>query len=200
MYSYPVEDLAVIRVQDPGGLVPARFGDMRELRVGEIVLAMGSPLGLEGSVTQGIVSALGRAVTEPPEPQAGLPGTTLRQAIQTSAPINPGNGGALVNLDAEVVGVPTLAAVSPVGDAAPGLGFAIPADIVRDLATADRRERSGGSLRAGVDGAHGRHRDGRTRCTGRRRGGRRRIRPARTRRTATPASRTARAAGAAPRE
>jgi S1-C subfamily serine protease len=135
VYSYPVEDLAVIRAQDPGGLVPARFGDMRELRVGEIVLAMGSPLGLEGSVTQGIVSALGRAVTEPPEPQAGLPGTTLRQAIQTSAPINPGNsGGALVNLDGEVVGVPTLAAVSPVGGAAPGLGFAIPADIVRDLA------------------------------------------------------------------
>jgi putative serine protease PepD len=134
--SYPVEDLAVIRVADTSGLVPARFGETRDLRVGEIVLAMGSPLGLESSVTQGIVSALGRTVAEPPEAQIGFPGTVLRQAIQTSAPINPGNsGGALVDLDREVVGVPTLAAVNPgIGGAAPGLGFAIPGDIVRDLA------------------------------------------------------------------
>jgi S1-C subfamily serine protease len=136
VYSYPVEDLAVIRVQDTSGLAPARFSDLRGLRVGELVMAMGSPLGLEGSVTQGIVSALGRTVAEPPEPQIGFPGTTLRQVLQTSAPINPGNsGGALVNLDGEVIGVPTLAAVNPgIGGAAPGLGFAIPADIVHDLA------------------------------------------------------------------
>jgi putative serine protease PepD len=136
VHSHPVEDLAVIRVQDTGGLVPARFGATRDLRVGEIVMAMGSPLGLESSVTQGIVSALGRAVPEPPEPQIGFPGTVLRQTIQTSAPINPGNsGGALVNLDREVVGVPTLAAVNQgIGGAAPGIGFAIPGDIVRDIA------------------------------------------------------------------
>jgi S1-C subfamily serine protease len=99
-------------------------------------MAMGSPLGLESSVTQGIVSALGRTVSEPPEPQIGLPGTVLRQTIQTSAPINPGNsGGALVNLDGEVVGVPTLAAVNEgIGGAAPGVGFAIPGDIARELA------------------------------------------------------------------
>jgi putative serine protease PepD len=60
----------------------------------------------------------------------------LRQTIQTSAPINPGNsGGALVNLDREVVGVPTLAALNPgIGGTAPGIGFAIPGDVVRDLA------------------------------------------------------------------
>jgi putative serine protease PepD len=126
----------VIRVADTTGLVPARFGETRDLRVGEIVMAMGSPLGLESSVTQGIVSALGRIVPEPPEPEIGFPGTVLRQVIQTSAPINPGNsGGALVDLDREVVGMPTLAAVNPgIGGAAPGVGFAIPGDVVRDLA------------------------------------------------------------------
>jgi putative serine protease PepD len=136
VYAYPAEDLAVIRLTDTGGLVPARFGDAGKLHVGDIVMAMGSPLGLESSVTQGIVSALGRSVAEPPEPQSGLPGTILRQTIQTSAPINPGNsGGALVNLDGEVVGVPTLAAVNEgIGGAAPGVGFAIPGDIARELA------------------------------------------------------------------
>lgn len=136
VYSYPLEDLAVIRVEDTAGLVPARFGELRDLRVGEIVMAVGSPLGLDGSVTQGIVSALGRSVPEPPDPASGTPGTVLRQTIQTSAPINPGNsGGALVDLDGEVVGIPTLAAVNPgIGGTAAGIGFAIPADIARDIA------------------------------------------------------------------
>lgn len=136
VYSHAPEDLAVIRVEDPVGLVPARFGSSRDVQVGNIVLAMGSPLGLESSVTQGIVSALGRAVPEPPDPANGVPGTVLRQTIQTSAPINPGNsGGALVNLHREVVGVPTLAAVNPgTGGAAAGIGFAIPGDIARDIA------------------------------------------------------------------
>lgn len=125
--SYPVEDLAVIRVADTSRLVPARFVEAGDLRVGEIVLAMGSPLGLESSVTQGIVSALGRIVREPPEPQTGFPGTVLRQVIQTSAPINPGNsGGALVDIEGAVVGVPTLAAVNPGIGAAPGGGIRDP--------------------------------------------------------------------------
>jgi S1-C subfamily serine protease len=136
VYSYPVEDLAVIRVQDAAGLVPARFGQSRDVRVGDIVMAMGSPLGLESSVTQGIVSALGREVAEPADQANGHPGTVLRQTIQTSAPINPGNsGGALVDLKREVVGVPTLAAVNQeIGGTAAGIGFAIPADTVRDIA------------------------------------------------------------------
>jgi S1-C subfamily serine protease len=136
VYSWPPEDIAVIKVQDTGGLVPAQFGAARDLQVGDIVMAMGSPLGLESSVTQGVVSALGRTVSEPPEPQIGFPGTVLRQTIQTSAPINPGNsGGALVSLDRKVVGIPSVAAVNQgIGGVAAGIGFAIPGDIASDLA------------------------------------------------------------------
>ena len=93
--SYPPDDLAVIRVDDPAGLQPATFGDSAAARAGDVVLAVGNPLGLSGSVTSGIISATGRVVAEPAS--AGTPGATLPDAIQTSAPINPGNsGGALV--------------------------------------------------------------------------------------------------------
>ncbi|GAA2379891.1 S1C family serine protease [Nonomuraea africana] len=134
--SFPAGDLAVIKVMDPSGLEPARFGDSGKLRVGQIVLAMGNPLGLSGSVTNGIVSALGRTVTEPEGP-GGAPGATLTNAIQTSAAINPGNsGGALVDLSGQVIGIPTLAAVDPGlgGAAAPGIGFAIPSNTATDIA------------------------------------------------------------------
>jgi S1-C subfamily serine protease len=134
--AYPPDDLAVIHLdQPPTGLKPARFGDSSKLQIGDIVLAMGNPLGLTGSVTDGIVSAVGRAVTEPAGD--GSPGATLPQVIQTSAAINPGNsGGALVDLSADVIGVPTLAAISPQtgGSAAPGIGFAIPSNVVTDIA------------------------------------------------------------------
>jgi S1-C subfamily serine protease len=126
--SYPPNDLAVVRVTDGEALPPATFADSSEVEVGQIVLAMGNPLGLQATVTSGIVSATGRTVSEPPSEQS--PGATLPGAIQTSADINPGNsGGALVNLQAEVVGIPTLAALSPqTGGAAPGIGFAIPSN------------------------------------------------------------------------
>jgi putative serine protease PepD len=122
------DDLAVIKVM-PDGLVPADFGGSSDLRVGSIVLAIGNPLGLQSSVTDGIVSALGRTVSEPSG--AALPGV-----IQTSAAVNPGNsGGALVDLDGHVVGIPTLAATDPeLGGSAPGIGFAIPSDLVVDIA------------------------------------------------------------------
>ncbi|MFP8964757.1 S1C family serine protease [Streptomyces nanhaiensis] len=130
--SYPEEDLAVVRLTDPpGNLRPATFGDSGELDVGQIVLAMGNPLGLSSSVTEGIVSATGRSISE------GSAETTIGNLIQTSAPINPGNsGGALVDLSGRVIGVPTLAARAPDGGGgtAPGLGFAIPSDTVRHLA------------------------------------------------------------------
>lgn len=133
--SYPPDDLAVIRVQSPGRVHPATFTDSSKLQVGQIVLALGNPLGLSSSVTNGIVSAVGRTVSEP---QGGdSPGATIPQAIQTSAAINPGNsGGALVDLDGRVVGIPTLAATDPQlnGSAAPGIGFAIPANVVTDIA------------------------------------------------------------------
>ncbi|MBB5777509.1 trypsin-like peptidase domain-containing protein [Nonomuraea jabiensis] len=134
--SFNAGDLAVIKVDNPDGLRPARFGDSAKLRVGQIVLAMGNPLGLSGSVTNGIVSALGRTVSEPQE--AGSPGATIAGAIQTSAAINPGNsGGALVDLSGSVIGIPTLAATDPElgGGAAPGIGFAIPSNTARDIAT-----------------------------------------------------------------
>ncbi len=132
--TYPLNDLAVIRADDPSGLTPARFGDSSKARAGDVVLAVGNPLGLSGSVTEGIISATGRAVTEPAT--AGSPSVTLPDAIQTSAPINPGNsGGALVNTSGEVIGIPTLAAASPQSGAqAQGIGFAIPANLARDIA------------------------------------------------------------------
>jgi S1-C subfamily serine protease len=112
--TYPADDLAVIRADDPAGLQPATFGDSDQAQAGDVVLAVGNPLGLSGSVTQGIVSATDRAVTEPAT--EGAAAATLPGAIQTSAPINPGNsGGALVNAAGHVIGIPTLAAGSPQG-------------------------------------------------------------------------------------
>ena len=126
------DDLAVIRVQPgAGSLHPASFGRSAAVRVGEIVLAMGNPLGLTGTVTDGIVSATGRTVSEGQGSSA-----VLISAIQTSAAINPGNsGGALVNLAGQVIGIPTLAAADPqLGGAAAGIGFAIPSDTVTSIA------------------------------------------------------------------
>jgi S1-C subfamily serine protease len=133
--SYVPDDLAVIRVQHAPALTPATFGDSSKVAVGAIVLAMGNPLGLSSSVTNGIVSAVGRTVAEPVS--ADSPGATLPNVIQTSASINPGNsGGALVDLTGAVIGIPTLAATDPQlgGGAAPGIGFAIPANLVKDIA------------------------------------------------------------------
>jgi S1-C subfamily serine protease len=136
VYSYPEQDLAVIKLDKvPDGLKAATFGDSAKVEVGQIVLAMGSPLGLSSSVTQGIVSATGRTVSE--GRTDGGTGATIANMVQTSAAINPGNsGGALVNLDGQVIGIPTLAATDPnLGDsAAPGIGFAIPASMVKTVA------------------------------------------------------------------
>jgi len=132
--SYPGGDLAVIKAENPAGLIPARFGDSSKARAGDVVLAVGNPLGLSGSVTEGIISATGRAVVEPTT--ASTTAAALPGAIQTSAPINPGNsGGALVTATGQVIGIPTLAAVSPHdGGQAQGIGFAIPSNLARDIA------------------------------------------------------------------
>jgi S1-C subfamily serine protease len=100
------------------------------VRAGDISFAIGNPLGLRSSVTQGIVSSVSRSVSEGN-------GITLSQVIQTSAEINPGNsGGALVDLSGHVIGIPTLAALDPeFGEAqAPGIGFAIPSITVQRVA------------------------------------------------------------------
>jgi S1-C subfamily serine protease len=132
--TYPVDDLAVIHVTGATNLHPAKFADSAALQVGDIVLAIGNPLGLASSVTNGIVSALGRTVSEPTGSDS--PGATLPDTIQTSAAINPGNsGGALVELGGQVVGIPTLAATDQqIGGSAPGIGFAISSNIVKDVA------------------------------------------------------------------
>jgi S1-C subfamily serine protease len=135
--TFPPDDLAVIRITGAPALQPATFGNSSALRTGDIVMAIGNPLGLSSSVTEGIVSALGRTVDEPQD--ADSPGATIPDAIQTSAAINPGNsGGALVSLSGDVVGIPTLAAVDPQiggGSAAPGIGFAIASNVARNIAS-----------------------------------------------------------------
>src|SRR4029453_10079763 len=126
--SFAADDVAVLHI-DAGGLHPASFADSSRLQVGDVTLAIGNPLGLQSSVTEGIVSALGRTVNEDN-------GVALPNVIQTSAPINPGNsGGALVDLEGQGVGIPPLAATDPeMGGAAAGIGFAIPSSTVRDIA------------------------------------------------------------------
>ncbi len=134
--SFAANDLAVIKLDSvPKGLKPAQFADSSKVGVGQIVLAMGNPLGLSSSVTQGIVSATGRTVSE--GTSGGGTGATIPDMVQTSAAINPGNsGGALVDLDDQVIGIPTLAATDPQlgSGAAPGIGFAIPSSTVKRIA------------------------------------------------------------------
>jgi S1-C subfamily serine protease len=129
--SYPPTDLAVIRLDTPSDAPPpAPLADSAKLAVGELVLAIGNPLGLRSSVTEGIISSLGRTVSE-----GG--GAVIASAVQTSASINPGNsGGALVDLRGDLVGIPTLAATDPQlgGGQAPGIGFAIPSNTVKTIA------------------------------------------------------------------
>src|SRR3954453_10873370 len=124
------DDLAVVHVSD-AQLTPAAFADSSALEVGDIAIAIGNPLGLRSSVTDGIVSAFRQGVSEGN-------GVALPLMIQTSAAINPGtSAGALADLQGRVIGIPTLAATDPElgGTAAPGIGFAIPSNLVKDIAT-----------------------------------------------------------------
>ncbi|MGP7960498.1 S1C family serine protease [Sanguibacter sp. A247] len=126
-------DLAVVKV-DRTGLTPLTLGDSESVVVGDPVIAIGAPLGLEGTVTTGIVSALNRPVTA-----GDARATSWINALQTDAAINPGNsGGPLVNLAGEVVGVNSAIAQAPgagqSGSGSIGLGFAIPANQVRRTA------------------------------------------------------------------
>jgi S1-C subfamily serine protease len=132
--EFTPDDLAIIKVgKGAGTLRPVHWADSAKARVGAIVLAIGSPLGLTDSVTQGIVSATGRTVTGPTI-HGHLP-TVIVDAVQTSAAINPGNsGGALMLLSGDVLGIPTLSAQNPeLGSPADGIGFAIPSNTVRSI-------------------------------------------------------------------
>lgn len=125
-------DLAVIKV-DVGNLVVAQLGDSSTLAVGDPVIAIGSPLGLSGTVTTGIISALNRPVKLAGE---GSDTNAVIDALQTDAPINPGNsGGALVDATGAVIGINS--AIRTLGDTASGsigLGFAIPINFARAVA------------------------------------------------------------------
>jgi serine protease Do len=128
----PHSDLAVIKVDlSPEKLVPVRLADSTQVRVGQLAVAVGNPFGLEGTMTVGFVSALGRSL---PVASNNLlaPSYTIPDIIQTDAPINPGNsGGVLVNDEGLVIGVPS-AIESPVRANA-GIGFAIPSAIVQKV-------------------------------------------------------------------
>jgi putative serine protease PepD len=135
----PLTDTAVIKAQDVSGLTPATIGKSANLGVGEGVVAVGSPFGLDATVTSGIVSALNRPVNVGSDDQGN---STTYPAIQTDAAINPGNsGGPLVDMTGAVIGINssirTAASESPYGSAGQsgsiGLGFAIPIDEVMPI-------------------------------------------------------------------
>ncbi|MCX5198780.1 trypsin-like peptidase domain-containing protein [Streptomyces sp. NBC_00249] len=171
----PDKDLALIKLQGASGLKPATLGDSGRLKVGDQVVAIGSPDRLTGTVTSGIVSALDRDVNVPKSeeqqsPQRGQGGwpfsyggqqfngntgsdTTSYKAIQTDASLNPGNsGGALVNMNGEIVGMPS-AIYSPSSDSSSagsvGLGFAIPVNTIKADLDSLRKGGPGGGGNSG---------------------------------------------------
>jgi len=142
----PAGDLAVVKAQGVSGLTAAKFGNSDALQPGDTVLALGSPLGLQGSVTAGIVSALHRTIDEDADSQSGTPAHSIGDAIQTDAAINPGNsGGPLVNTSGEVVGINTAIATSGQQSQGQsgniGVGFAIPSSKAK--AAADQLMKGG---------------------------------------------------------
>jgi putative serine protease PepD len=141
-------DLAVVKASGVSGLKAAKFGKSADIQVGDTVLAIGSPLGLEGSVTAGIISAKDRTIKSSSDDQQqqspfgnnnqqqqSSGSTTMSGLLQTDAPINPGNsGGALVNTNGEVIGINSAIATQGQSSGNIGLGFAIPSDKAKQVA------------------------------------------------------------------
>ncbi|MBQ1039657.1 trypsin-like peptidase domain-containing protein [Micromonospora sp. C81] len=160
----PKTDLAVVKANGVSDLKPAKFGDSDAMQVGDQVLALGSPLGLQGSVTSGILSARDRTIRagegqpQDPSQQQSQAVSSISGLLQTDAPINPGNsGGALVNTRGEVIGVNTAIATSGQSTGNIGVGFAIPSNKAKDVAgKLQRGEKvSHPSLGVGVNQAEG---------------------------------------------
>ncbi|MGC9665602.1 S1C family serine protease [Planosporangium sp. 12N6] len=127
-------DVAVVRANGVSGLDAATFGDSDKVRVGDTVLAIGSPLGLQGTVTAGIVSALHRDLRSAGRTNSGA-SFAIADAIQTDAAINPGNsGGALVDNTGRVVGINTAIATAGQSQGNIGVGFAIPSNTAKQIA------------------------------------------------------------------
>lgn len=125
-------DLAVLRVENlPEGTYPLPLGDSDQVEAGDWVIAIGNPFSLGGSITLGIISAVGRSIP------SGVTPFAIPQAIQTDAAINPGNsGGPLLNLDGQVVGVNAQIRTTSAVPANSGVGFAIPVNVVHRVAPA----------------------------------------------------------------
>ena len=135
----PIFDLAVLRIAKPssGKLPTARLGDSDRTRVGEEVVAIGNPLGLDQTLTRGIVSGMNRILPE-------TPFSLLEPLIQTDAPINPGNsGGPLVNRCGEVIGINTAVITD-----AQNIGFAVPSNMARSTVSALSPDLPRGSVAA----------------------------------------------------
>jgi putative serine protease PepD len=144
----PGADVAVIKVDKTDSLVPAQLGSSADLQVGQQVVAIGSPLGLSGTVTSGIVSALNRPVVSG---DGSGSSQSVLNAIQTDAAVNPGNsGGALVDMQGRLVGInsaiATLGAQQGSQSGSIGLGFAIPIDQAKRIA--DELQKTGTASRA----------------------------------------------------
>jgi putative serine protease PepD len=126
----PSSDLAVVSIPKsaiPKGVKPLQFADSRNVRVGDMVIAIGNPFDLDRTATEGIVSALGRDIEAPNH-------YTINNVIQTDAPINPGNsGGPLLDDSAHVIGVNSQIATSGTSQGNLGIGFAVPSNTVRQV-------------------------------------------------------------------
>jgi len=134
----PQTDVAVIKVPPEHGVKPIAMGSSSSVQVGQPVVVLGAPLGLSGTVTSGIVSALNRTVQVPGDNDSSA---LLVSAVQTDAAINPGNsGGAMVNCSGDLIGVPSAGASVPSSSGESsggniGLGFAIPVDLAKTISS-----------------------------------------------------------------
>jgi putative serine protease PepD len=162
----PTSDIAVVQAKGVSGLTPITVGTSDDLRVGQQVVAVGSPLGMEGTVTTGIISALNRPVTTGPnsETSASQTSSTAIDTIQTDAPINPGNsGGPLVDANGRLIGMNSALATlggSPDAESGSiGLGFAIPVDqakrVADELVATGTASHASLGVQAGDDATHG---------------------------------------------
>jgi putative serine protease PepD len=141
----PSSDLAVLRAEGVSGLTPVTLGNSDSVRVGQQVVAFGSPLGLGGTVTTGVISALNRAVSVGEE--SGASEATVLSALQTDAAINPGNsGGPLVDLQGSLIGINSAIATTGAQGGSIGVGFSIPINQAKRVA--EELERTGRATRA----------------------------------------------------
>jgi putative serine protease PepD len=141
----PGFDLAVLRARNVSGLTPIQLGNSDTVRVGQQVVAFGSPLGLGGTVTSGIISAINRPVSVGGDRVAN--DSTVLNALQTDAAINPGNsGGPLVDMQGQLIGINSAIATTGAEGGSIGVGFAIPANQAKRVA--EELERTGKATRA----------------------------------------------------